>query len=147
MTPQEAKQCIETGDILRDDCDLYYKVLGKFDNFIVVEEYPNAGNTAGEVITYETIANEGWVRGLELKRWKATTGDRVYYVRPDFTISWLYYLGGNPQTADGISLDELHAVGNYFKSYPEAEEASRRMKKAMARYHEQMLETGIPKLY
>lgn len=51
---------IKQNDLLEDDCKLIYKVLGVVGNAVLVENFPNQGDLAGGVISFQTIENEGW---------------------------------------------------------------------------------------
>lgn len=51
---------IKQNDLLEDDCKLIYKVLGVVGTAVLVENFPNPGDLAGEVISMQTIKNEGW---------------------------------------------------------------------------------------
>ncbi len=51
---------IKQNDLLEDDCKLIYKVLGVVGSAVLVENFPNEGDLAGEVISLQTIENEDW---------------------------------------------------------------------------------------
>lgn len=51
---------IKTGDILIDDCKLFYRVLEVFKNSAVVECFPNKGDLAAEIMSFESMMHEGW---------------------------------------------------------------------------------------
>lgn len=51
---------IKQNDLLEDDCKLIYKVLGVIGGAVLVENFPNKGDLAGEIISLQTIKNEDW---------------------------------------------------------------------------------------
>lgn len=52
---------IKVGHILVDDVEHAYRVLEVFTNSIVVSPIKNLGNLSCEIMSYESIENEGWI--------------------------------------------------------------------------------------
>lgn len=48
------------GQILIDDCKLFYKVIDILPNSLIVESFPNSSNLATEIMSLKSIENEGW---------------------------------------------------------------------------------------
>lgn len=51
---------IEVGDYLIDDVDAAYKVLEVFSNSIIVSPVNNIQNLSCEIMSFESMENEGW---------------------------------------------------------------------------------------
>lgn len=58
--PRGKKKEYKIGDILIDDCDLIYRVIEVFKNSAVVEPFPNKQNLSTEIMSFESMKNEGW---------------------------------------------------------------------------------------
>lgn len=51
---------IKCGQILIDDVKQLYKVIGVEKNYVVLAPLDNERNFSCEIMTYESMENEGW---------------------------------------------------------------------------------------
>lgn len=85
---------------------------------------------------FDKMREKGWVWNAEKKcvdliRWKAKEGEPVYFVN-------LHQDENVVRNGVNVSVDYIYGIYNYFRTKEQAQEATRRIKEVLLRYHEEL---------
>ena len=122
----------------------FYACLGYYENLIICkEDAERCGNSGLSLATeeekqllFDKMKEQGLRWNAEEKcvekiRWRAKDGKEYYYVGNQGIIM--------VDKEDGHCADEnRHELGNYFRTSEQAEEAAKRMKEVLRKYHEEI---------
>jgi len=51
---------LKVNNLMKDDCDLLYRVVETHQHYCVLEVFPNKENFSCELMTYDAMLNENW---------------------------------------------------------------------------------------